>query len=177
MKNFFDILLLKSFSSLTKHQIYLRFLWRMCINVGILLVALILILFVSFFLSCDSNVKEAEIRAEYRNLVYPEDTTIYGVVRSISTEKVKRFGDFLYSNSNNIIIQSDTVIFSVYVDKFTFNIKDSVKIIIQRTKHEGEFNDILTTIYPNFGEPTKTYWAFTNLYYKELMLDKIEKLK
>jgi len=122
---------------------------------------LISVIILSFFSSCNTD--------KYNNhLIYPEDTTIYGVVKSISVEKVKKFGHFFYRKTNNVIIQSDTSTYSVYLNNLNFNIDDSVKIVIKRVKIEGEFNDILTTIYPHFGEPVQTYSKFTNLYYKNL---------
>lgn len=177
MRRFFDILLLKPFSTLSTKEIYLRYLWRMFSYIGIIAVTVVLLLIISIFSGCESQIKESKVKSQYYSLVYPEDTIIYGVVKSISTQKMKKHGHFLYYKSNNVIIQSDTLIYSVCFDKMTFDVNDSVKIVIERVKHEGEFNDILTTIYPSFGEKSETYWRFENLYYKELMLDEIKKIE
>lgn len=141
------------------------------------LILITIIIVLSSCNSCERIEKNAELRDKYYDLIYPEDTTINGVVKSIATEKVKRMGDLLYSNSNNVIIQSDTTVFSVCIDKITFNVNDSVKVVIERVKQEGDFNDVKTTIYPTFGEPTYTYWTFTNLYWKEVYLDEVEKIE
>jgi hypothetical protein len=113
----------------------------------------------------------------YKHMLYPEDTIIYGIVESISSETTKRAGDLFFSQTNKVIIKSDATNFSVNVDKLTFNINDSVKVVIERSKLKGEFNDIKTIIYPAFGEKTKTYYKFINLNYKEIVDAEIKKIE
>lgn len=156
MKKFWNILIIKPLTQLTFKETSLRMLYRFLSVATILVLLFISVIILS---SCTPD--------KYDNhLIYPEDTTIYGVVKSISAEKVKKLEYFFYSRTNNIIIQSDTFTYSVYLNNLNFNIDDSVKVVIRRVKIEGEFNDILTTIYPHFGEPVETYSKFTNLYYK-----------
>jgi len=67
---------------------------------------------------------------------YPEPTNVVdaefiGIVESINVKQIKRSGDVMYSSTNDIVILSDSVRYSVLSDELSFNINDSVNVKVE----------------------------------------------
>lgn len=103
---------------------------------------------------------EISIKKNKDNPIILNDTTIYGVIKSIEKTKIKKELDVFYKHSNKIVILSDNIYYSTHVNKTTFEVDDSVKVVIKRVKFNEEINDIKITIYPTFGEKIETYNKF-----------------
>lgn len=108
-----------------------------------------------FLFLCIENSKYRKKNKD--NTIIVNDTTIYGVIKSIEKIKIKKELDVFYKHSNKIVILSDNIYYSTHVNKTSFEVDDSVKLVIKRVKFNEEINDIKLTIYPTFGEKIETY--------------------
>lgn len=143
-------------------------------NLGIIV---LLGIFISIT-GCFADIKKRNtVYNSYSELVQPVDTSFVGVVESIKLVQIKRFGDLLYSQINQVIINSDTIQFDIRTDEISFNIGDSVSVYIDKNT-DSKIYKTITYIY-KYGEciPSETVHGTTNIYYRNKRNKAIEQLK
>jgi hypothetical protein len=132
---------------------------------------IIVVIIIGSFYIYESN-KKPKIVDTYEHIVYPTDTTFYGIITSIEKAKVKRDFDLFYVKTNKVIINSDSSDYSVNVNDVVFVVSDCVKVNIEYVKLKFDFNSVKTTIYTDFSGKSETYWRLKNLTYEKIVNEK-----
>ena len=119
-----------------------------------------------FLFSCSEEKSEyRKVIDKYENLVYiKKDTSFTGIIQRIDLESIKRFGDFLYSQTNNVIVLSDTTEFSILIDGLSFNIEDTVVVDIKKLD-KGLYETKTSVRKIHNEKSSSTLFIVKNLYY------------